>query len=275
MSYKKEMTINHPGLIMMLIDSSGSMISSHQGNYSKIQSAINSHNRAILELLVLNTGKEGIKNKCDVVAIEYGNNTRVIHQKDLITFANESDQLTTSPMNSDGGIIDVPMYLPNLKAGGGTPMSQAFEMAYQKAIVFCQNNPDSCPPLILNITDGAPNNSVTTAEIIKKCQSLSTNDGNVLVFNFHISNNGSGEVLFPIDRNELLDSTGKFLYDTASVAPMSLVERGAAQGLSIKENSKLMVSNASATTLTKVILFGSTVMADGELETTTPSSFSY
>lgn len=272
MDYRTQMTGNRPGLIIIFVDTSGSMASIHIGGLTKVVSAGNSINRAVLELLVLNLKEEGIQNKCKVVVIEYGNNNRVVMEKDLAQLANESDQLPTTSVDSDGGRIEIPNYVSGLQAGGGTPMAQAFETAYSIIENFCQNNPDHFPPICINITDGAPNNSVATAKAMEKSKSLGTNYGKTLLFNFHISSNSSGEVVFPKDRNELSDSTGKFLYDTASVIPAPMLEVAVKKGLLAKENSKLMVSNASPKTLTEVLLFGSTVAAGGE---TAPDTFSY
>lgn len=272
MDYRTQMTVNRPGIIGILVDTSGSMTGSHAVALSKIISAVNSINRALLELLVINLKGEGIKNKCKVVVIEYGNNNRVVMEKDLAQLANESDQLSTTSIDTDAGAIEIPNYVSGLQAGGGTPMTQGFEMMYSKFETFCQNNPNHFPPICIHITDGAPNNGVSAAKAMDKIKSLGTNHGKVLLLNFHISSNSSGEVVFPTDRNELSDSTGKFLYDTASVIPTPMLEVAVKKGLPAKENSKMMVSNASPKTLTEVLLFGSTVAADGE---TAPDTFSY
>lgn len=47
-----------------------------------------------------------------------------------------------------------------------------------------------------------------------------TNDGNVLLFNIHISSNSANSVTFPIGKQEIVgDSIGADLFDMSSLLP--------------------------------------------------------
>lgn len=51
-------------------------------------------------------------------------------------------------------------------------------------------------------------------------KSMFTNDGNVLLFNIHISSNSANSVTFPIGKQEIVgDSIGADLFDMSSLLP--------------------------------------------------------
>ena len=81
---------------------------------------------------------------------------------------------------------------------------------------------DCYPPTIINITDGIFNDA--TAEEMQQeaneLKSLFTNDGNVILFNIHISPNNSESVTFPTNIKELTGSDyGRTLFNLSSLLP--------------------------------------------------------
>lgn len=82
---------------------------------------------------------------------------------------------------------------------------------------------DCYPPTIIHITDGLYNGA-TKEEVQQKAnelKSMFTNDGNVLLFNIHISPSDDTQTTFPKSREELgNDSYAKDLFDLSSLLPL-------------------------------------------------------
>ncbi len=63
-------------------------------------------------------------------------------------------------------------------------------------------HPRGFPPIVLNLTDGEANDGDPVASARQLTQ-LRTDDGNVLLFNLHISDNGASPITFPADSSSL------------------------------------------------------------------------
>src|SRR5262249_27214993 len=89
------------------------------------------------------------------------------------------------------------------------------------------------PPIVINITDGQATD-VTDAALIERARCLTnlfTNDGNVLLFNCHISETAGRPILFPAVENELPDAYSRLLFQMSSVMPRPMqVAAEAAEG---------------------------------------------
>ena len=81
---------------------------------------------------------------------------------------------------------------------------------------------DCYPPTIINITDGVFNHS-TKEHIVQQANELKalfTNDGNVLLWNIHITPDNQEQVMLPVSKDELKgDAYADLLYDMSSLLP--------------------------------------------------------
>ena len=83
---------------------------------------------------------------------------------------------------------------------------------------------DCYPPTIINITDGAfngiPNPREVNTQLANELKAMFTNDGNVLLWNIHITPNDQEQILLPISKSELKDDKySEWLYDMSSLLP--------------------------------------------------------
>lgn len=108
--------------------------------------------------------------------------------------------------------------------GRWTHMRKAFRKAKALLEEWMEehHDKDCYPPTIINITDGIFNDA--TAEEMQQeaneLKSLFTNDGNVILFNIHISPNNSESVTFPTNIKELTGSDyGRTLFNLSSLLP--------------------------------------------------------
>ena len=81
---------------------------------------------------------------------------------------------------------------------------------------------DCYPPTIINITDGQFTDA-TREQLIQQAnelKSMFTNDGNVLLWNIHITPNSLEQIILPVNKSELKgDKYSELLYDMSSLLP--------------------------------------------------------
>ena len=123
---------------------------------------------------------------------------------------------------------------------------------------FISNHPDSFPPVVINITDGEPNDSSAATTEAKKLAQLKTSDGNVIVLNAHISNASAGKIELPSDNAGFSNNKfANFLFDISSVLPDPLAESAKNAGFNVQPNARGFIFNADAEALIKLLQFGS------------------
>lgn len=87
---------------------------------------------------------------------------------------------------------------------------------------------DCYPPTIINITDGEINH-IKKEELLQmtnELKSMFTNDGNVLLWNIHITSKNLEQVLFPVDKQELKgEKYSEMLYEMSSLLPLRYNEQ--------------------------------------------------
>jgi hypothetical protein len=110
------------------------------------------------------------------------------------------------------------------KAQKRTPMLDAYRKAGEliEEWLVKHNAADVYPPTIINLTDGeftdAKENEML--EITTHLKKLHSIDGNVLIFNAHISDKSDDEVIFPSDKAALPnDKYASVLFDMSSDLP--------------------------------------------------------
>lgn len=115
---------------------------------------------------------------------------------------------------------ELPIWVDGI-AEGGTPMCHALVKCHEMVSDWIDEHPDSFPPFVVNITgsesqDGDP---VPYAEAVR---ALETRDGNVLLFNCHLSGS-SPSVSFPASERELPNLRAHVLFDMSSPLPLEFV----------------------------------------------------
>jgi hypothetical protein len=226
-------------------------------------------NRVIYEIMLASRSGEQIKDRCFVGVIGYGASIKPVVGGNISLVANTPIRLEQVDQHDGAGGI-VKMELPvwvEPKADGGTPMTEAMEKAYSLIETWVGKNPDSFPPIVINVTDGEPNDfdkstgdAPKTKEAAKNILELGTNDGQSLIFNAHISSASSNmEIQLPYSENGISDPYARFLFNISSVLPSPLIVEAQKAGFSPQPGARGMVFNASAETLIKLLIFGSSM----------------
>jgi len=238
MPYSEEINRVNPTAFLFAIDRSGSMSELMPHGQSKAQCVSDVMNRIFTELILKCTGSEGIRQYFDLGVIGYDTTLGVANPLtgDLAKeWVNSISLFATNPLRVEvrpkkipdgaGGVIET-----NVKfqvwfdpiAKGGTPMCAALQTAYDILNHWCATHPNAYPPLFIHITDGQSTDG-DPEELAKKIQQLSTNDGNVLVFNIHLSSQGSETAMLPSSVYGLPDNYAEKLFRMSSYMPEKMV----------------------------------------------------
>jgi uncharacterized protein YegL len=269
MPYSKYLESRNPGLIVFLIDQSGSM----QDNYSsggvlksKSHGVVNAVNFLMHNIMLMNQNGHTFKDRVYFSVIGYGDKTGTAFQGNLkgkeyvsiSEFADSPIRYITEKMN--GKDTEFPIWFEPV-ANGGTPMCHAFVKAQEIISKWIQNHPDSFPPIVFNITDGESTDGNPSTNM-KNIKSLHTSDGNVLLYNLHISGNPDAvPVSFPDKLNGHSDEYSIMLFENASLLPPFAIDIGNKEyKMNLTQNSKGFVLNAPYKLLITALNIGSSIV---------------
>jgi len=258
--YTKQWSSSSPGHIIFLIDQSGSMSDKWDDNKSKAEQTALVLNRVINDIILTNMSGNKPKDRVRISLIGYGKNKKVLKSGLLSEFANSPlriDKIKKKVNNIDGDIVSIDEEMPifiESEYGGGTPMHNAFNLATELISKDDVNNPS---PIIINISDGAPNNKKSVENSVEKINSITISDGVPLIFNIHIGNS-KNKISFPSKKDELFnDSMAEFLFGISSIVPNSLKEQAQSLDFELTDESRGFIANADIIDLIKFINFGS------------------
>jgi uncharacterized protein YegL len=284
--YTEEVSRNNPLTVIFLVDQSGSMDAPFGGgiSVSKAQVTADALNKLLDTLVIKATKGEEVYNYCYVSIIGYGEKVGsafggILEKKELITLSELQEHRLRVEMRTRkipdgaGGLVEYEEPFSvwvEPKAEGMTPMRQAFEKAKQLVDSALEERPNSHPPIIINITDGAytpPGSQGTPASIAREIMSTqNTNGSNTLVFNSHITHEQIAAILYPVSDTGIKDDYAKELLSMSSPIPQLWLSLAAARKMeAMKEGSRGFVYNADVVTLIEFINFGTQIAAGGEI----------
>ncbi|HZZ81473.1 MAG TPA: hypothetical protein VFE62_23425 [Gemmataceae bacterium] len=168
------------------------------------------------------------------------------------------EQRTRKVDDGAGGLVDQKFKFPvwfEPVAGGRTPMCQAIKEATTVLKEFISQFPDAFPPLIINISDGKAtdgNPELPTIEL----RNLATSDGNVLMFNAHLSSQAARPIDFPSTESELPDPYALVLFKMSSILPPKLRDAAQAEGFRVNDNTRGFVFNADLVSVIRFLDIG-------------------
>ncbi len=284
MSYKAEISRDNPSCFLFLIDQSRSMvdeISMGDETQQMANGVADAINRWLQELSIKCAKSEGLRDYYHVGVIGYGKTVGpsfvgALAGRELIPISEIADnparldERTKKVPDGAGGLVEQSIRIPvwfDPVANGGTPMCQAAGEAKRILESWIAEHPDSFPPIVINITDGESNDGNPT-ERLQSLTNLSTSDGNVMLFNIHLSANPKAKPMsFSDSPDDLPDMYSKMLFQTAS--PLTPAMRGLAKehGFDTSEDSRCFVLNADMVLLVQAIDIGtrpSNVQMEGQ-----------
>lgn len=270
MTYSEAINSEHPGYLVILIDQSYSMSEAFGDAIggSKAQACADAVNRILREIGLASVKDGVVLNRCDISVIGYGKSGDIVSNAfggelasqsvvsvgELVKKCLRIENRKLKIPDGAGGYDELEDQLPvwiEANAGGGTPMAEAFEKAYKLIEKWIQNHQASFPPIVINITDGIANDQSGVKHAVSKLTQLSTNDGNTLILNAHISGREASQIEFPSSSHQLPsgDTYAQFLYDISSVFPPMMRQNALDNEFTLNEGAKGFVYNADIKTM--------------------------
>lgn len=259
MAYTAEISRQNPSCFLFVIDQSGSM----SDNFStppkpKAQGVADAINKLLQNLVIKCAKSEGIRDYYFVGVIGYGKDvspafTGDLSGKEIIAIseiANKPariEEKTKQIEDGAGGLVDQTVKFPiwfDAVSNNGTPMTHAFQITNTIIENWLQQYPNCFPPTVIHITDGESTDGDPSSEM-QKLTSQSSNDGNVLLLNLHLSDNPNARQLeFPSNTELLPDQYAQMLFNSSSpLTPFMIDVAKKDYKLPVSENSRGFVLN--------------------------------
>jgi hypothetical protein len=275
--YQREISRDHKACILFLLDQSYSMVEplggAAQRKCDELAKAVNAW---LYNMSIRASGNEGVRDYMDVGLIGYRTDQQanpiiapalvgplagreLVSITDIGNYPARIDTVVQRIRDEDTGeVMEFPSESPvwvDPVAEGSTPMCHVLYHAYQLLSSWIQQHPDSFPPIVIHISDGESQDGdpIPYAEAIK---GLGTSDGNVLVFNCHLSMMQAQPVAFPSQPARLPDELAKVLFAMSSVLPENFYRNAVTEGIQLTPGARGMAFNADMVVLVKFLDMG-------------------
>lgn len=277
--YTAEINRNNPSMILFLLDQSGSMqevfdpenvqpmkepvlVDGNTYTHSasgptKAQALADAINKLLQNLCIKCAKEEGVRDYFHVGVIGYGSQVGPafagsLSGRELVPIsevggmpARVETRMKKVP-DGAGGLVDQEVKFPiwfDAVANGGTPMCAALQEARRIVQGWLGTHPTCFPPVVINITDGESTDgdpSGPAAEI----RALASSDGEVLLFNLHLSAQKTRAIEFPNSDANLPDQYAKNLFQMSSPLTSFMITVAKQQGFNAAEGARGFVFNA-------------------------------
>lgn len=269
MAYTAEISRENPSCIFFLIDQSQSMAGPFGGESGgrkadRLAVAIN----GLLYELAIGCTKdqtEGVRDYYAVGVVGYG--ARIgpafagqLAERDLVPISEVAnnparvEERKRKEVDDVGHVIEIPVKFPvwfDPVTDNGTPMCQALQYTYSILESWVQAHSNSFPPIVINITDGEATDG-DPRQPAEALRNLATNDGNLLLFNLHVSSHSGTPISYPHTDSGLPDEYARQLFQMSSVLPPHTREAAVMEGYAIGPQPRGFVFNAD---MVEVITF--------------------
>jgi hypothetical protein len=276
--YVAEISRTNPTCLLFLIDQSSSMAGPVGGSpdKSKADGVADAVNRLLQNLALKCAKSDGIRDYFHVGVIGYGADVRSAlggslagrHLVPVSEFANNPLRVEKRKRKVDdgaGGILEQTFKFPvwfEPAADGQTPMCQALTLACEVLQEFINRSPECYPPLVINITDGRASDA-DPRPAAAAIRDLATTDGQVLLFNAHLSSEASVPVVFPAAVVGLPDKYARHLFKMSSPLPPRLLKAARADGFTVAEGARGFAFNADLVSVIRFLDIGTRVAHGG------------
>lgn len=277
MPYQREISRDHKACILFLLDQSYSMVEPLGGTSNRkcdeLAKAVNSW---LYNMSIRAAGDEGIRDYMDVGVIGYRTDQQAnpiiqpsmvgpLAGRELVSITDIGNHparidsvMQTIQDEETGEIMEFPSESPiwlDPIAEGSTPMCHVLYHAYNVLNGWIGQHPDSFPPIVIHISDGESQDGdpIAYADAVK---GLATNDGNVLLFNCHLSMTQGNQVVFPSTATGMPDPLAEVLFNMSSVLPDPFYHSAVAEGMSLQPGARGMAFNADLVVLVKFLDMG-------------------
>ena len=285
MAYTADISRLNPGCFLFLIDQSGSMAQALGGQpgVRKMDSAAETLNRTLDTLCQRCSQGLDLRDYFHVAAFGYRTDlkgsskvssllpdttteTPFLLISKVVELAQVADR-QVKVSDGAGGLVEVTQSVPywiQPTAEYGTPMCEALDLAAHAADQWISEHPDSYPPIVINISDGMATDG-DPEPFAQNLMSMATKDGQLLMFNAHLSETATRPIQFPNDDVPLPDDHSQKLYRMSSVLPEANRALAVTLDLAMPEQARGFVFNANLEALVQFLDIGTRGVASVDL----------
>lgn len=278
MSYSAEISRINPGCFLFLVDQSGSM--SHalggQPGCCKHEQASAAVNRTLSDIIQRCSQGDEVRDYFHIGVITYSTDRTGgpvvttpfagVEAHDPFRRASEVEAaaaIIDRPVRESdgkGGLIELVEAIPEWlepESRGATPMCGALSAAAQALRQWVSEHPESFPPIVINITDGAATDG-DPIPIARDIMNIATQDGGTLLFNIHLSDVAAAPIMYPGEEGNLPRDDGYAvdLFRMSSVLPDNSLRQAASLGIPVSEGSRGYVFNSDLAALVQFLDIG-------------------
>jgi hypothetical protein len=283
MPYSADISRNDPGCFLFLIDQSRSMKEALGGQpgLRKMDGAADAVNRILDAISQRCSQGMEVRDYFHVGIITYTTDIRgnpdvrstlpgTSPKEPFLTISQvvetaEVEERQVKESDGAGGVVDVtrkfPVWLRPV-AGYGTPMCEALSLASEALHDWIADHPNCYPPMVISVTDGDATDG-DPVPLAEEIMAMGTDDGNVLVYNAHLSEMSAMPVQYPSDDSEVPpDEYAAQMFRMSSELPDPVVDLAAGMGLPVTQGSRGYVYNADMVALVQFLDIGTRAASD-------------
>ena len=271
MPYTAEISRQNPSCFLFLIDQSGSMRDPFgaESGRRKADGVADAINRLLQNLVIKCAKAEGVRDYYHVGVIGYGHRSGPafagpLAGRELVPISEVAanparvDERVKKVDDGAGGLVDQSVKFPiwfDPVANGGTPMCQALTKAANILQGWLSTHPDCFPPIVINITDGEATDGDPSGPA-QELTKLASSDGNVLLFNLHLSSHKAAPIEFPDSEDGLPDNYAKLLFNMSSRLPEYMRGIAREEGFRVSDETRGFVFNADIVSVIRFLDIG-------------------
>lgn len=283
----------YPGLFVIMLDQSESMrqvdITTNISKADLVTTYVNRILETMTNLAQVDTYSGKRKNYAYVSVIGYNHDAYPLLSTSIAPLSlSDLDNLslgfiptvkliTDDTGNVVGRQVEKSCFWIKSQAQGQTDMTRAFEEAEKVIQYWLKSSPEhivqdpggqsqmprqeSFPPILINITDANHNGRQDPNEAVKRIRQLRTNYGHVLIYNCHITHEGTKPCIFPATLAELSQSTSdrqaRLMFEMSSEIPDILREKAEEYvQVPISRSARCFIYNANPDILLRFLRWG-------------------
>ena len=280
MPYSAEISRSTPGAFLFLLDQSASMQDPFGGAEQKGDAAPSKArvladvvNRLLQNLVLRCAKEEGVRDYFSVGVVGYGDRVQPLVEPaedyggagGLIPISHLAErplrleERLKETEDGEGRTVEQRVKTPiwfEPHAKNGTPMCQGLDFATRLVRQWIDVHPQAFPPIVLNVTDGEATDG-DPLRYARQLRSYATDDGDVLLFNVHLSGAEAPAVELPEAMGELPnDEYAHQLFQMSSRLPFSMRAAAEQEGYSVNMDTRGFIFNADPTSLVRLLEIG-------------------
>ena len=259
--YAARITRKNPTLIVFLVDRSGSMTGpfGSDSESSKAGEVARALNRLLCELALKCSKGEDVRPYFDVAVLGYGARVEpilsgplasreVVSITELAEHPLRMESISIRQPDLKGGYVqdfaEIPVWIEAV-GDGQTPMCEALRRSRDLIRAWVVQHPESYPPTVVNISDGAFTDGDPSA-VAGEIRSICTADGATVLVNINITSSTGPSLKYPHDVKQLPhEEYAHQLFRMSSVLPASILAALKEDGYPVTSESRGFVYNAS------------------------------